>query len=46
MAREAEEGEQLRQITFQSPDYGAILAMPATAKISKSGFRLATTWGS
>src|SRR5215472_1239667 len=45
MPREAEEGEQLWQIAFQSPDYGAIQALPATAEISKSGFRLATTGG-
>src|SRR5215469_12341623 len=45
MPREAEEREQLWQIAFQPPDYGAIVALPATAEISKSGFRLATTWG-
>src|SRR5215467_11650088 len=46
MLRKAVEREQLRQIAFQSPHRGTIRALPATAEISKSGFRQAATLGS
>jgi hypothetical protein len=41
MSREAEERQQLGQIALQLPHHGAIVILPAAAKITKGSYGLA-----